>query len=147
MSRSYAYLILALCGILVCVGPGTVFSALGAETPGGGGLSPNPPPPWWLGAVVAPLLTSLLGLGVGYFGLRLDIRRTTNQELIKKRLEVYEKTVPLLDDSLCFFLSVGSWKTLEPLKFVDGKRDLDRLFNIYGPLFSKDLFQRYQSFA
>jgi GH24 family phage-related lysozyme (muramidase) len=147
MSRSYAYLILALCGILVCVGPGTVFSALGAETPGGGGLSPNPPPPWWLGAVVAPLLTSLLGLGVGYFGLRLDIRRTTNQELIKKRLEVYEKTVPLLDDLLCFFLSVGSWKTLEPPKVVDGKRDLDRLFNIYGPLFSKDLFQRYQSFA
>jgi hypothetical protein len=112
MTRSYAYLVSALWGILLCAAPGAVVSAL-AETPSGGGLSANPPPPWWLAAVVTPLLTSLLGLAVGYFGLRLDVRRTTNQELIKKRLEVYEKTVPLLDDLVCFFLSVGNWRTLE----------------------------------
>ncbi|HEY3620416.1 MAG TPA: lysozyme [Candidatus Sulfotelmatobacter sp.] len=97
--------------------------------------------------MVTPLLTSLLGLAVGYFGLRLDVRRTTNQELIKKRLEVYEKTVPLLDDLVCFFLSVGNWRTLEPPNVVGRKRELDRFFNIYAPLFSQDLFQRYQSFA
>lgn len=102
--------------------------------------------PWWWTALVAPVLTGMLGVGAGYLAIRFDLRKSTNQELIKKRIALYDDVAPRLNDIFCFFLSVGPWKDLPPPLIIQKKRELDRVLYVYGPLFSPDSFLKYQHF-
>ncbi len=103
-------------------------------------------PPWWWGAAVAPLLTGAFGAIAAYLAIRFDSRKTLNQELIKKRIDLYDEVAPRLNDLLCSFLAVGQWKTLPPPVVLQRKRDLDRIIHVYGPLFSQVVVDQYRVF-
>lgn len=103
-------------------------------------------PPWWWSAAAAPLLTGALGAVVAYLAIRFDSRKALNQELIKKRIDLYDEVAPRLNDLLCSFLAVGQWKNLPPPVVLQRKRDLDRILHVYGPLFSQVVVDQYKVF-
>jgi len=96
---------------------------------------------WW-----APILTAFLAVVGAWIAIAFDRRKATNQELIKKRIEVYEKAVPKANDLLCYFTCLGNWKALTPDTIISHKRELDRITHVYGPLFSSRTKTAYHSF-
>jgi hypothetical protein len=99
--------------------------------------------PWWPKEVFTILFGALLSLIVAWVAIAFDRRKATNQELIRKRIEVFELMAPKLNDLLCFARCVGGWRTLSPGQMLQHKRELDRHFAIYGALFSKALARTY----
>jgi hypothetical protein len=69
-----------------------------------------------------------------------------NQELIKARLEYYRILVPKMNDLMCYFTFIGSWKDLTPPQVVELKRTLDREFYCAAPLFSDSVLVAYNEF-
>lgn len=87
-------------------------------------------------SLAAPVLGGLIAIIGGYVAIRFDAKKTVNQELIKKRILIYDGLAPKLNDVLCFFLSVGFWKSLSLPMMTQKKRELDQTMYVYGPLFS-----------
>ena len=100
-----------------------------------------------LSLIATPAITGAIGVIGAYIAIRFDARKTVNQELIKKRIAIYDNVVPRLNELLCFFLSRGSWKSLSPPLMIERKRELDQAIYIYGPLFSTIVFNQYMSFV
>jgi hypothetical protein len=98
--------------------------------------------PWWANSA----LGALLALLVAWIAISFDRRKTVNQELIRKRLSIYDDMAPKLNDIVCFFSCIGRFKSLPPATIIDHKRDLDRAINVYGPIFSPRLQDRYDAF-
>lgn len=73
-------------------------------------------------------------------------RQWSNQKVIEKRLEVYEKITPRLNEMMCYFMRIGTWKEHDPTEIVDMKRDLDKIAHIYAPLFSPQFMEMYNAF-
>jgi hypothetical protein len=105
-----------------------------------------PPVPWWWGPVLTALLTAVLAVVGAWIAIRFDRQKAINQELIKKRIALYDEIVPKANDLLCYFLCVGDWKSLCPSKLLVHKRALDRFANIHGALFSADAIAAYETF-
>ena len=76
----------------------------------------------------------------------VEHRQWSNQKVIEKRLEVYEKLTPTLNEMMCYFMRIGSWKEHDPTEIVDMKRDLDKTAHIYAPLFSPTFLEKYNEF-
>jgi hypothetical protein len=100
--------------------------------------------PWWWSPFAAPLITALLATGGAWVAISFDRRKTVNEQLIRKRIELYDAMAPLLNDLYCFALSLGHWKSLTPPDMVLRKRELDRMMHVYGPLFSPDVSRSYK---
>lgn len=102
--------------------------------------------PWsWL--EVAKLVASLsMPVAVLVLGLMLERRKVANQELTKKRITVFDKVAPRLNDMYCFYRVVGHWRALDPDKIIAGKREIDREMHVYRALFSAELFTAYMEF-
>ena len=99
-----------------------------------------------LSLIVTPLLSGIVAVICAFVTIRFDTRKTINQELIKKRILIYDSAVPKLNDLLCFFLSRGAWKALNPPLMIQRKRELDQTMYIYGSLFRREVFNQYQVF-
>ncbi|MFG1212573.1 hypothetical protein V5F72_07720 [Xanthobacter flavus] len=102
--------------------------------------------PWWWGAVAAPAATACFGLLIAWIAIAFERRKATNQEIIKKRITIYDAMAPNLNDIYCFFLTIGRWKDITPENVISAKRDLDHHFHIYKALFSSNLDTAYNSF-
>ena len=100
--------------------------------------------------IIVSSLTALLILGLGILIHRItkshEAKQWANQKVIEKRLQVYENIMPELNDLFCFFKAVGNWKQISPPTVLALKRTLDKKIHIYGPLFSKTLFVKYDKF-
>ena len=100
--------------------------------------------------LVISVLTPLSIVGLGYFVNRLVHRiqqaQWANQKVIEKRIVVFDKVAPLLNDVYCYFRFVGNWKELSPKEIIRAKRTLDKEMNIYSPLFSQELMRLYNQF-
>lgn len=70
-----------------------------------------------------------------------------NQKLIEKRLEAYEKIAPDLNDLLCYFTYVGTWRDVSPETIVSMKRALDKKIHLAAPLFSGDFIKTCDAFV
>jgi hypothetical protein len=70
----------------------------------------------------------------------------TNQTLTQKRIEVYDKAAPMMDNVVSYFFCVGKWKDVTPKQILDEKRDLDALLYINGALFSPELKDSWDGF-
>jgi hypothetical protein len=103
-------------------------------------------PPWWWTAILAPALTGCVAVIGAWVAIAFDRRKSANQELIKKRLEIYDSVVPKANDLLCYFTCVGNWKALTPDMIIANKREMDRLAHVYGPLFSTRTRHAYDLF-
>ncbi|OCJ66286.1 hypothetical protein A6U97_26505 [Agrobacterium tumefaciens] len=102
--------------------------------------------PWWWTAFAVPFLSAGLAVMGAWVAIGFDRRKSVNQELIKKRIAVYDDVIPKTNDMLCYFNCIGDWRTLDPDKLLDHKRKLDRAMNVYGALFSAELDVRYHAF-
>lgn len=76
----------------------------------------------------------------------IEHRQWSNQKIIEKRLEVYEKITPQLNEMMCFFVRIGTWKEHAPTRIIDMKRDLDKIAHVYAPLFSPRFLETYNDF-
>jgi len=97
-------------------------------------------------AVLAPVLIVFLLLRFRRIKKELIHQHQKNQKLIGKRIEIYERIGPKLNDILSFFSYTGNWKELSPPDIMKLKRELDKEITISTPLFSKDLNTKYNSF-
>ncbi|HHB92370.1 MAG TPA: hypothetical protein ENK59_04055 [Thioploca sp.] len=48
------------------------------------------------------------------FVRKLESVNWINQKVIERKLQVYDETIPLLNDLLCFYTRVGNWQDLSP---------------------------------
>jgi hypothetical protein len=120
---------------VVCVSEGVL-----AQTPASNAI----PQLWTL--IATPLISGVVGIIAAFVAIRFDARKTVNQELIKKRISIYDVVAPKLNDILCFFLSRGAWKSLTPPLMIQRKRELDQAMYVYGHLFTQPVFDQYGVF-
>ena len=108
----------------------------------------------WNSLEIVKLITSLLMPAAMLFvGIWLDRRikefehrQWFNQKVIEKRLAVYEELTPKLNDIMCYFLQIGTWKERNPNEIIDMKREIDKIAYVYAPLFSPKFLSRYNEF-
>jgi len=114
----------------------------------------SPPPLIWNGleitklavAALTPVAVALLGLWLNRHLKRLEHLQWANQKVIEKRLEVYSKLAPVLNDLYCYLDYIGDWKHKDPIAVLGLKRSADREFYVNAPLFSKSFHDAYHVF-
>lgn len=97
-------------------------------------------------ATLTPLLIFVLGYMVTRAARRIEEAQWGSRKLIERRLELYQEMAPKLNDLFCFFCLVGHFQEVSPPEALARKRQIDRIFHAYAPLFSPELRDRYQDF-
>ena len=97
-------------------------------------------------AVLGPVIITLLVIRFSRIKNRLVKLHQTNQRLVEKRIEIYDRIGPKLNDILCFYTYTGNWKELTPVDIMKYKRDLDKDIKTNTPLYSDDLIKKYDSY-
>ncbi len=108
----------------------------------------------WTGVQIATLvveaLTPLTVAGLGVFvaraGRRIEQVQWANQTVVTRRLDVFARLAPGLNQLLCFATFVGGWKEIEPRQAITTKRQLDEIMYANKVLFSEPLFAAYHHF-
>jgi hypothetical protein len=103
---------------------------------------------YWKLAVagLTPIMTGLVAILLVRIGTKLDVTKQLHQELLRKRLQLFEEIAPKLNDVFCFFQAVGHWADLSPEEVIKRKRSIDRCIQVYRYLFSSDFWDAYQRF-
>jgi hypothetical protein len=91
-----------------------------------------------IGAVITPLIV------VGA-GLVIARRQSRNDELLKVRIDYYQKLVPDLNRLMCYITFIGPWRDISPLEIIQLKRRLDAEFYCAAPLFSVEVSVAYEA--
>ena len=97
-------------------------------------------------AVLAPVAIVFLSIRYNRIIKGLKMKDETNQRIIEKRIEIYDRLGPKLNDILNFFSYTGNWKEISPPDIIRLKKELDKELNISMPLFSDDLSKKYNAF-
>ena len=98
-------------------------------------------------SAITPIMTGVIACLLLYFGLRLDRHKQVSGELVKKRIDFYEKTTPHINDLYCFCRGVGHWADLSPEQLINSKRVLDRQFHLNRVLMTEWTFDLYNEFV
>ena len=96
--------------------------------------------------ILTPLAIAGIGIYIHRLAKRFEYQQWRNQKLIEKRLLIYDQLAPALNDNLCYFTYVGSWKERTPLEVVTSKRQIDKDIYLAGPLFSPSFFKACMHF-
>ena len=111
------------------------------------------PGPWnWLevaklaAALLIPAVIGAGGIYIHRITKQFEHTQWRSQKLIEKRLAVYDAMAPKLNDLLCYFTYVGSWRDSDPPDIVHLKREIDRQFYLAAPLFSNEFFEACKAF-
>jgi hypothetical protein len=110
--------------------------------------------PFWRGlaiatmiiAILTPIIMVILAFRFSRIIKRMNKKQLSNQKIVEKRIEVYDKMVPKLNDIFCFYCYIGNWNEITPMAVLRLKRELDKDMNIYASLFSEDLSKKYMDF-
>jgi len=97
-------------------------------------------------ATLAPFIIAFLVIRFNRIVKRLNKKYLTNQRIVEKRIEIYERIGPKLHDIISFYCYSGNWKEITPLEIRRLKKELDEEININSPLFSNDLGKKYNDF-
>lgn len=97
-------------------------------------------------SIITPLIILFLGIWINKRLKMLEQLQWANQRLIEKRLQIYEQLVPLLNDILCYFTFIGSWKEFQPDQVVKLKKTVDKIVYVNSPLFAKEFLIKYNTF-
>lgn len=97
-------------------------------------------------AVLAPLAIVFLSIRHKRIIKARNKKHQTNQRIIEKRLETYDRIGPKLNDILSFYCYSGNWKEISPPDIIRLKKELDMELNISMPLFSDDISKKYNAF-
>src|SRR5690242_2681136 len=93
-----------------------------------------------------PVTVAVLGVIFARASRRSEQVQWGNQTVINRRLDIFDKLAPGLNQLLCFATFVGTWKEIDPLKAIAIKRDLDQIMYANKVLFSDGLFAAYHEF-
>jgi len=100
-----------------------------------------------LGAsIFTPVVVIVLGLFINRRLKRFEHLQWSNQKLIEKRLELYDKLAPQLNKLYCFYMWVGYWKKISPEEAIATKRELDMQVNIYRHLLGTEFYSEYEKY-
>jgi hypothetical protein len=91
-------------------------------------------------------MTGVVGIILVRVGTKLDTSKQIHQELLRKRLRLFEEVAPLLNDVFCFFQAIGHWAELSPEEVIKRKRAIDRSLQVNRYLFRSDFWEAYQQF-
>jgi hypothetical protein len=91
-------------------------------------------------SAATPLIAGIIAWMVARLGIQLERRKAINQELVKKRIQLYDQIGPLLNDIYVAFMFVGHVKDIKLSDVIQRKRQADRIIYVNRPLISKNLF-------
>lgn len=97
-------------------------------------------------AVTVPVLVLMFGWLANRSLKRLETRQAANQNLIEKRIQVYDQMAEDMNSIFCFFLRVGHYKDITPDGMIEIKRRVDRRAHTQRPFFDPAHQQRYLEF-
>ena len=97
-------------------------------------------------AALTPLVTGVVGIVILRLGKRMEINQQLHNELLRKRLALFEDIAPKLNDIYCFYQSIGHWSELTPEEIIRRKRAVDRSIQINRYLFQSDFWDAYKDF-
>jgi hypothetical protein len=97
-------------------------------------------------AILTPIMMVFLAFRFSRSLKRMNKKQWSNQKIVEKRIEIYDKMVPKLNDIFCFYCYIGNWNEIAPMAVLRLKRELDKDMNIYASLFSEDLSKKYMDF-
>jgi hypothetical protein len=95
---------------------------------------------------LTPLTVAGLGVFIARASRRIEQVQWANQTVVTRRLDVFDKVGPGLNQLLCFGTFVGTWKEIDPRKAIAIKRNLDQTMYASKVLFSDELFEVYREF-
>jgi hypothetical protein len=93
---------------------------------------------WWVVPLFSAVAAGIVAVAGSWAAILFDRQKAVNQELVKKRLELYSAYVPLANDLYCFLKRIGNFRSMTPADVLDRKRKLDQFIHLYGPLFGGD---------
>ena len=93
-----------------------------------------------------PVTVAVLGVIFARASRKIEQVQWANQTVVTRRVEIFDKLAPGLNQLLCFATFVGTWKEINPRKAITIKRDLDQIMYANKVLFSDGLFAAYQQF-
>jgi hypothetical protein len=91
-------------------------------------------------------MTGVVGIVILRLGKRMELNQQLHNELLRKRLALFEDIAPKLNDIYCFYQSVGHWSELTPEEVIKRKRAVDRSIQVNRYLFRSDFWDAYQDF-
>jgi hypothetical protein len=97
-------------------------------------------------AALAPFVIVILVFRYNRIIKRLEKKHETDQKIVEKRIEIYDRIGPKLNEILSFYCYIGNWKEITPMDVIRLKRELDKEINTYAPLFSDDISKKYSEF-
>jgi len=97
-------------------------------------------------AAATPVTVAVLGVIFARASRKIEQVQWANQTVVTRRLDVFDKLAPGLNQLLCFATFVGTWKEIDPRKAIAIKRDLDQTMYANKVLFSDELFKAYHRF-
>ena len=98
-------------------------------------------------SALSPVAVALLGLSLARVSRRVEAVQWANQTVVARRLEIFNRVAPQLNQLYCFGAFVGRWKETTPQQAVALKRDVDETMYANRVLFSDELFVAYQAFT
>lgn len=106
--------------------------------------------PWNSLEVVKLVVAALTPIAVAGIGFWLNGRlksleqaQWSRQKVVERRIKAYDEMAKPLNQLLCFFCYIGTWKELSPPELVKMKRELDQTAYVSAPLFDQNFLQRY----
>ena len=97
-------------------------------------------------AALGPVIIAFLIIRYKRIIKGLKQEQPTDQGIIEKRIEVYDRMGPKLNDLVCFYCYSGNWKEITPMDVLRKKMELDKDINTYSPIFSDELGKKYCDF-
>jgi len=95
---------------------------------------------------LTPIIVLIFGIKIDKVLKKHEKILWTNQKILEKRLEIYDKVIFMLNDIHCFHCYIGNWKELSPFTIIEHKRNLDKIIYSYAPLFTDELINSYNDF-
>ena len=91
-------------------------------------------------SIITPIILTIIGIYIHRVTKRFEHLQWRNQKVTEKRIQIYDILAPLLNDNLCYFTYLGSWKERTPKDVVASKRTIDKHIHLAAPLFSEEFY-------
>jgi len=96
-------------------------------------------------SAATPVFVVVVGFWLNRRLKSLEQAQWSQQKIIERRIRAYDELAIPLNQILCFFCYVGSWKEITPPDLVKIKRKLDQTAHISAPLFDEHFLAHYNS--
>ena len=93
-----------------------------------------------------PIVIAVVGYFVHRSVARLEDSLEQKRELIRRRIELYEKLGPCLNEIFCGTFLVGAWREIPPPKLITTKSATDQLMHINLAFWSLETLRSYHAF-